>query len=389
MKKILVVTQSPPSPNAVGVPLMLWRLFSTFPEGTTTFLASDEAPDDPFLRGRKEYRFFAKDLIKPQSWWARSPMLKYTAVNAANFLGQAIRIAREGGRLLATGGVDEIVGISDTGPCFLASWWLSRKFKVPYSILVFDLWRGNFLKPADRLAAFLFEKNILRGARKILTAGEGLAEHLKEQYALAPIVVHNPLPRPAESGKPVPPRANPPFILYPGSVYWAQEDSVRNLVSAIRGLPVELRIYTPQPASLLEEKGIFGANVHVLPQLSSQETARVEREAAVLFLPLSFARHGWRVIQTASPGKMSEYLAAGRPILVHAPPYAFISRYTKMHACALVVETPSPAALKEAVLRLLRDKPLVQTLTSNARRLAHERYSLIKNAEIVKANLLS
>ena len=57
-----------------------------------------------------------------------------------------------------------------------------------------------------------------------------------------------------------------------------------------------------------------------------------------------------KVIETTSPSKLPEYLAAGRPILIHAPSDSYIAWYGKTHKCAEVVDTPDLETLRKSIL---------------------------------------
>ena len=74
------------------------------------------------------------------------------------------------------------------------------------------------------------------------------------------------------------------------------------------------------------------------------------------------------MIRTALPGKTAEYMVSGTPILVHAPPYAYISRYAREAGWGYVVDSPDPDRLAEAIRRLLSDFSLRTRLTEAAYR---------------------
>jgi glycosyltransferase involved in cell wall biosynthesis len=64
---------------------------------------------------------------------------------------------------------------------------------------------------------------------------------------------------------------------------------------------------------------------------------------------------------------MGEYLAANRPILVHAPAYSFLAWYFRHHECGLVIERDDPNALADAIRQLMTDAALRQSLRERAR----------------------
>jgi glycosyltransferase involved in cell wall biosynthesis len=76
------------------------------------------------------------------------------------------------------------------------------------------------------------------------------------------------------------------------------------------------------------------------------------------------------------PSKTGEYLASGRPILVHAPADSFLVWYFRRYECGLIVDTPDSVRLAEAVERLLTDGDLCRRLVANARERARRDFSI-------------
>jgi glycosyltransferase involved in cell wall biosynthesis len=102
----------------------------------------------------------------------------------------------------------------------------------------------------------------------------------------------------------------------------------------------------------------------------------VQRRADLLFLPLAFDSPYPVLINTSCPSKMGEYLASGRPVLVHAPAGSFVAWYFKKYECGLVVDEPDPAKLAAAVGRLLTDNDLRRRLGHRARERARADFSV-------------
>jgi len=58
-----------------------------------------------------------------------------------------------------------------------------------------------------------------------------------------------------------------------------------------------------------------------------------------LFLPLSWHTKSQAIIDTATPGKMTDYLISGSPILIHAPASTFLVKYARENNFAEIVDT--------------------------------------------------
>ena len=154
----------------------------------------------------------------------------------------------------------------------------------------------------------------------MIVPNEFLARELEQSLGARTAVVHNACTVP-EDVAPPPPARDPARIAYTGAVYAANHDTFRNLIASLDLLARAARIdiYTAQSAADLEAAGIVG-HVKRHAHLPADEILRMQADADVLFLPLAFESPYPSLIRTSNPGKMGEYLAAGRPILVHAPP---------------------------------------------------------------------
>ncbi len=98
-------------------------------------------------------------------------------------------------------------------------------------------------------------------------------------------------------------------------------------------------------------------------------------EADVLFLPMSFRAEVEKNVRLCFPSKLVEYCAAGRPVLIWAPPYSSAVRWAKEHSgFAEIVDADSDDDLSAAVERL-RDQGLRERKGSCALSIAGEFFS--------------
>jgi glycosyltransferase involved in cell wall biosynthesis len=171
-------------------------------------------------------------------------------------------------------------------------------------------------------------------------------------------------------------------VVFTGSIYTAQVDSVRRLVRVVGEnsgknsdtMPaLQLTLYTPATVNSLERLGVMGKNVR-RDEVKNDDIARVLADADVAFLPFSFDAGMRHVVETSFPSKIAEYLAAGLPILAHAPPYSTVALYCRDHKCGLVVDEPDEGLLRDALLRLSTDVALRETLSAQARETARENH---------------
>ena len=106
----------------------------------------------------------------------------------------------------------------------------------------------------------------------------------------------------------------------------------------------------------------------------------IQRQATLLLVALAWHTDAPDVVATATPGKSVEYLASGRPMLVHAPDYAYISRHTRQHRLGLVVDRDEPAALAQTIRDFLSEPRVGQEYVDNAREMYGRRHGAIDAA---------
>lgn len=277
-----------------------------------------------------------------------------------------------------------------------AAYLASRRCGVPFFVYVFDDYRYQYIG-INRLLAVLAEARVLRGARGIITINPFLHHALQQRYGVASTVIHNSTTLPdldALDHQDTMLDTHTTNIVYTGAVYQAQFDAFRNLIQAIYSLKrddVRLHIFTSQAPEMLTENGVTGDFVIYHPHIEHEKVARVQREADVLFLPLAFRSPIRKLLVTSLPGKMSEYLSVGRPILAHVPPDTFVSWYFREHACGIVVDEDDPDALAQALDKLLRDPDQQHRIAERARIQAARDFEVsqaqVRFAEFLKIHL--
>jgi glycosyltransferase involved in cell wall biosynthesis len=137
---------------------------------------------------------------------------------------------------------------------------------------------------------------------------------------------------------------------------------------------MSLTLYTSSSAATLKKAELVGNDVR-RDEVPEEDVARVLAEADIAFLPLSFKSEMRHVVETSLPTKIAEYLAAGLPILVHAPSSSTVARYCRENGCGLVVDEPDDAALRDALVRLRNDLALRRNLSARALVVAKENHN--------------
>lgn len=405
--KILVVTKW--APPMIGGPKSLYNLLSLFPPGSLSVLTSADAID-PLSAGTgkwlpSRYRFFDRDAAADfqgdgdphgTAPGGFSPSGRPDPVRRFRFLGRnavellylvrnVARIVRSARRAIREDGTTLLLGISDDGPALIGTWLAHRRSGLPYALYLFDLYRGNDLSVALRLVARLAEPRLLREAAVVVTTNEATEGLLRRRYGdtfRSEVIPNSAFLEDFERSRRPGPPGPPHTIVFTGNVYWAQEHAVLNLVRAmdlLRDRPVRLLLYVPSPTAKIREAASGRPNVE-LTRAPQSEVAKVQCDATLLFLPLSWGTKAPEIIATATPGKLTDYLASGRPMLVHAPAESCVARFTREHGTGIVVDRDDVPALAGAIRDFLADPSAADRYVGNALRLFGERHDARKNS---------
>lgn len=280
-----------------------------------------------------------------------------------------------------------LIGISDIGPALLANYWLSRIYKIDLVYFFFDLYKGNNLEFPASWFGRRFEKKMFTQARLIIVTNEGARHYYQERYPLIRdrfVVVHNSVFVENYDHPQTSTAVQPPYtIVFTGHVYWAQEQALFNLISAmerLRDLPIKLELYVPNPYPKLVNTIKGMPNVLMTSAPASQMPA-IQGRATLLFLPLAWDTKAPDIIATATPGKFTDYLASGRPMLIHAPTYAYVSQYVRQHKLGLVVDEDNVDLLAWTIRNFLEHPEQGQEYINNALRVFHQNHDAKKNAQ--------
>jgi glycosyltransferase involved in cell wall biosynthesis len=233
----------------------------------------------------------------------------------------------------------------------------ARRLGVPLLAYMFDDYGTQYkIVPPYQQFAARCDRFVARRADRIIVPNEMLAAEYGARHRVEPVIIRNPHAGVYGNGTDWPLGANETRIVYTGSVYHVHDDAFARLLEVIENseqsfaLDLYSSVDTARNA-IFQRSGRVRHHGHI----SDAEAIRVQAEAEILFLPLAFNSPTPEVVRTALPGKFAEYLASGRPILVHAPADSFVAWYCRRHHCAAVVDEPDTRALADTLRRLVSD----------------------------------
>jgi glycosyltransferase involved in cell wall biosynthesis len=360
-------------PHGGGTPVILHRLLTgLFPPEVIAFTdvrlrSAVRAGGERVLPG--EYRYFLR--IPP---WNRFAIYRWP-FGVANAL-LAVAAGVRAGLTARRRGAGWVLSVADEGFSPIGGAVAARVARVPHLIWVFDLWEENLLTDVDGWIASLAERPIWRGAAAIVCHTDKMADHYRDKHGIECRVVPTPIELPADGlDSDVSATADgPPFeVLSGGAVYWAQDEALGRL-ARVCAASDDLRLTIVGEERPLRRKGIEADAFEApLPQADFQ---RRVRDAHVLFLGLTFDSVAPDIIRTATPARLVDYMASGRPLVVHAPRDSHVATYAREEDFAEVVDAADDAALEAGLRAVVGDRERSTMRARRARRLVVERHDL-------------
>ena len=259
---------------------------------------------------------------------------------------------------------------------------------IPVHITVHDdpAW-GNVLLtrrylPLAPLLAFDLNRS-LRGARSVDVVSEPMARRYGARHGVAPTIVHRGLVGPV-APSPRYDRQQGLSVAVLGSTYGFRE--VRVLMQALRLASERLKVR----ARLTVIGGVDEAHVRSLcpPGLALEVTGHVAepegvaklRECFMLYLSYPFGLRGKVLRTTSFPTKLSTYVMAARPVLLHMPAdssVAFLADTSPPYATLWDSLNPEDGA--NAIARIWNDDRAHQSCHLAAEELRKRHFDLSRN----------
>lgn len=141
---------------------------------------------------------------------------------------------------------------------------------------------------------------------------------------------------------------------FSGAVYDANAAPLARIVRALGASGHRLFISGHSSAADLERAGVSGPHVERVFLADRAQLPAFLGQHDVLMACLAWPDESWygeHELATIFSTKVPEYLAQGRPLLVHCPDHYYLARFVRTHDCGWVVTERS----EEAILTALND----------------------------------
>jgi glycosyltransferase involved in cell wall biosynthesis len=270
----------------------------------------------------------------------------------------------------------------------------ARRARVPWIAYFHDtlaeaLSTGHLAAQAAQL-----QENVFREAARVLVMSRGMADLYREKYELACRPLEHTYLEVIPEALPNSPAARQAF--WGGAIYGINARALARVSTALASMQCPLLLATSTSLANLARVDIGGDHLKIGFYSSRREYLEVLRQQGLLVLALDWPDESpihHEELATIFPTKTPEYLASGRPILVHCPENYFLARFFHENNCGLVVSDRSVSALAGAVGQLLENSGETREMARAALRAAHlfsaDRVASCFHDEVRRAERLS
>ncbi len=279
---------------------------------------------------------------------------------------------------------DLIVAVYPSWPFLVAAYRAHVLRGVPLVTYYMDVSAdASRLAWPDRPMVKHYEQKILRAASQRIVLSDAIGDDFRARFGLDSVVIPHTIdlaalptapPLPALLGS----LTKKKLIVHTGVVEGLQREGLLRLARTIHAHPewnARLVLSTPNSHSDLRAGG-FDLPCVEIGTFASAEVCALQRAADLLVAVLPFEGVIDAYQRTAFPTKVVEYMAAGVPILAHAPPDSFFAHHICKHGYAWLVGEPDESSLARAMTHLLEDAAVRERLVRCARATVESVYDL-------------
>jgi glycosyltransferase involved in cell wall biosynthesis len=278
--------------------------------------------------------------------------------------------------------VERVFAVLNNALMMMVARRVARKLAVPLVALVWD--PPEYLLGTARFDRFS-RKALLREFKSSLAASSAVAvvsETMQHDYAAwtaAPIhILRYGLPGEEDAMTKEPPRDGEEWLIgFAGSMYsdCAWKALLRALDSVgwrIAGRSVRLRLLTAK----ITLASRHAAQIEFLGFRPAAEAQEILRSCHINYMPQPFVAHLRELCRYAFPTKLGNYLALGRPVLVHGPEEGALSQFYERHPMGARATSLEPGPIVDALEGLLGDEETYRQACEGARRTAQEHFDV-------------
>lgn len=274
-----------------------------------------------------------------------------------------------------------------TSLSLLMGYKLTQHFQCPSLIYFMDDWLTtvNLWWLSGNIQTVGYQ--LLKESAGWLMISKQLEASLSHRYHLVPqhsLIVHNPVDL---SGKKRPDEVMPHEgtfrVAYAGSIWSMHYDALAAVAEAIfelrqDGKDIELILYTDQYFWNCYKDNWENWQVVYGSLIPYQELDYYLKQADLLLITSSFLPENAHMVRSSVLTKLTDYMAAGKPILSCGPDYSACNHFIKEWDCGLVCESNQIIEIKKYLLRLLQNQSSIDHFAKKAFDVVQNNFEITK-----------
>lgn len=234
-------------------------------------------------------------------------------------------------------------------------------------------------------------RRVLRRADSVDVVGPGMAAYYRGRYGVDSTIVHRGLPGPVAPA-PVYDRSKGLSVAVLGSTYGVSELSVLAEALALAaerlGVPTKLTVIG-RPNARVRKLCPPSVQLDAPGHLDEPQGIARLRESFLLYLSYPFRWRGRMLRTTSFPTKLSTYVLAARPLLLHMPSESSVAFLGDRSPYATLWSSTDPQQGAELLSRLWSDQVTDDSFHGAGEELREEHFDLDRNRNTLYAALNS
>lgn len=244
------------------------------------------------------------------------------------------------------------------GYSWIAAARFARHRNLPLHFIVHDDWSrlARLVGRMNQILDCTFGR-IYRSAASRLCVSPYMVEDYRQRYGVAGTVLYPSRAADAivHARPPATVPSRPLTIAFGGTINTSGHvKALRKLADELAKIGGQLRLYGPITEEQAQRDGLLLQNVKRCGLVPAEHfIERIRAEADVLFVPMSFARQDQANMSLCFPSKLTDYTAAGLPLLIYGPAYSSAVCWAQDNpGVAEVISTEEPNDYSEVLQRL-------------------------------------
>lgn len=229
-------------------------------------------------------------------------------------------------------------------------------------------------------------RRTLRGARSVEVVSQGMAQRYRARYGVEPTIVNRGLAGPLQPTSQYD-RGQGLCVTVLGSTYGVRELTVlaqaMGMVQKRLGISARLTVIGGVDKGQIRDLCPSNVELEVPGYLDEEEGLDILRESYLLYVNYPFDRRGKMLRETSFATKLTTYVMAARPLLLHMPPESSVAVLSSTAPYANLWSSLKPEDGADIIERLWRNEAIGNSFHAEADAVREEHFDLERNRALL------